>query len=618
MRSQLSWLVALTVGLIGTSAVSEAPVQAAATPIKATSAQDFSGDGKADIVAPTRDGALWLYRGNGSGGFTGTRTKIGAGWSSLDQIRLVGNWDGVAGTDLIARVPATGALRLYSGNGKGGFGKIRAIGAGWQVFTQIFSPGDWDGDGHNDLLAIVRSTGHLRMYRGNGAGGFLGSKVIGGGWTRLDGLTMTGDFDGDGLPDFLARNTVGQLLLYRGNGSGGFNATRIVGTGWSQFTSLLGVGDWSGDGHSDVLARQTDGALRLYRGNGTGGWVSPYRIIGTGWNAIRLPGETTASSMRPQPTGVVYADHVAQWNVICGSDHYLADDPIVFPGAPGASHMHTFYGNTSTNAFTTLSSLSASSPSTCGRGMGTSDLSAYWVPSLVKKNADGTLSTYKGEQSATVYYKRPGEGRGPGVLPFPKGLRMIAGNAKATSDQSLSVIAWDCGRGGLESPHMYQCAGGSSQPMVANVIFPSCWDGVHLDSADHKSHMAYAASNGNCPSGHPVSLPEVSLEIEFVGLGGGPDYSLASGGIYSMHADFFADWDNQVQNALVVSCLNGARECADMNRDGSTLFRPDYDPEPITINLNNFSTASPWDGQHLQEPTPSSSPGTMTMSAHRH
>jgi hypothetical protein len=285
---------------------------------------------------------------------------------------------------------------------------------------------------------------------------------------------------------------------------------------------------------------------------------------------------------------VVFAHHVAQWNVLCTADHFAMDDPIVFPGQPGMSHMHTFYGNTSTDAYSTVSTLSAASPSSCGRGMGTSDLSAYWVPSLMKKNADGTLSTVKTEQVTTVYYRRAGGGMGPRVHPFPRGLRMIAGNSKATSDQSLSIVQWDCGGGGVESPHMYACPGGSSASIHASLVFPSCWDGVHLDSPDHKSHMAYAARNGACPADHPVSLPEVTFEIDFRGIAGGPDYSLASGGIYSLHGDFIADWNNRVQSALVASCLNVPNECGDMNRDGRWLFRPSYDPEPIRINLNGF------------------------------
>ena len=601
---------------MATLGLSTAPAQAAAVPVDATAASDWSGDGRADVVAPSTDGTLWLYRGDGAGGFAGTRTQIGSGWTARDQVRLVGGWDGAAGSDVIARDPGTGKLWLYSGDGAGGFRQIRTIGGGWQIFSQIFSPGDWDGDGHHDLLAIVKSDGSLRMYRGDGTGGFLGMRVIGAGWARFDGLMMTGDFDGDSAPDFLARNPAkSELRLYRSNGTGGFATTRIVGTGWNIFTGLLGVGDWSGDGHSDVLARLSDGNLRMYRGNGTGGWITPYPTIGSGWNTIRLPGTgpTTSSTSLPPLGKVTFADHVAQWNVLCSNDHNAADDPILYPGQFGASHMHTFFGNKSTNAASTLASLKATT-SSCGRDMGTSDRSAYWVPSLMKKNADGTSSIVGSQQLSQIYYRRAGGGRGPGVYPFPPGLRMIAGSAKATSDQSSSIVSWSCGRGGPESPHMFRCAGGSSAPMVVSLGFPSCWDGVHLDSADHKSHMAYAASNGACPASHPVSLPELNIEVEYVNLGGGPEYFLASGGIYSFHGDFFNAWDNRVQNALVATCLNGARECANINRSGDTLFRPSYDPEPITINLNNFSSTSPWDGQSLQEPTPSPSPSTTTMS----
>ena len=33
----------------------------------------------------------------------------------------------------------------------------------------------------------------------------------------------------------------------------------------------------------------------------------------------------------------------------CDFSHRLPDDPIVFPGQPGASHSHDFTGNRSTN-----------------------------------------------------------------------------------------------------------------------------------------------------------------------------------------------------------------------------------------------------------------------------
>lgn len=48
----------------------------------------------------------------------------------------------------------------------------------------------------------------------------------------------------------------------------------------------------------------------------------------------------------------------------------------------------------------------------------------------------------------------------------------------------------------------------------AELMFPSCWDGVNLDSDDHKSHVAYPdlVINGDCPDTHPVRLPGLFYE----------------------------------------------------------------------------------------------------------
>jgi hypothetical protein len=56
----------------------------------------------------------------------------------------------------------------------------------------------------------------------------------------------------------------------------------------------------------------------------------------------------------------------------------------------------------------------------------------------------------------------------------------------------------------------YQCPNG----LRAQVWFPMCWDGVNLDSPDHKSHMAYptGVGNGNCPASHPVRIPGIFME----------------------------------------------------------------------------------------------------------
>ncbi|MGC4747263.1 DUF1996 domain-containing protein [Micromonospora sp. DT201] len=44
--------------------------------------------------------------------------------------------------------------------------------------------------------------------------------------------------------------------------------------------------------------------------------------------------------------------------------------------------------------------------------------------------------------------------------------------------------------------------------------FPDCWDGKHLDSPNHKDHVAYG--NGNaCPTSHPVRIPAITFDIQY-------------------------------------------------------------------------------------------------------
>jgi len=271
------------------------------------------------------------------------------------------------------------------------------------------------------------------------------------------------------------------------------------------------------------------------------------------------------------------------WQMLCTVDHFGANDPIVFPGQPGVSHMHSFYGNITTNANTTGASLMAN-PSSCGRGMQNSDHSGYWIPSLYKVNADGshTLVT-SSDQEMFIYYRRAGGPTGPKVTPFPPGLDMVAGNSRATSAQSSALIDWDCGGGGAMTPTIPQCANGTTATLHADVVFPSCWNGTQLDAPDHMSNMAYANSaTGACPAGYPVSLPQINFSVYYYGIAGGPQYVLSSHGPYTMHGDFFAAWDPQVQNALVGGCLNAGLDCIDVNRYGNTLQAG----ENSQINLN--------------------------------
>jgi len=232
----------------------------------------------------------------------------------------------------------------------------------------------------------------------------------------------------------------------------------------------------------------------------------------------------------------------------CRFSHRAPDDPIVFPGKPGASHDHTFVGNRTTNASSSYQLLRAGG-TTCMRP---EDTAAYWVPTLYQ-GAQAVLP-----QAATIYYRR---GTLAEVRPFPNNLRVIAGDATATSPQVMRVTFWSCGvaSGVPPSSTVPTCPDGRGSFLRLHVRFPSCWDARRLDSPDHQSHMAYAMGR-HCPSTHPVAVPAIT-QIYRYPTRGGEGFSLASGGQLSAHADFVNAWHPGTLHRLVDQCLNALVHC---------------------------------------------------------
>jgi hypothetical protein len=232
----------------------------------------------------------------------------------------------------------------------------------------------------------------------------------------------------------------------------------------------------------------------------------------------------------------------------CRFSHRSMDDPIVYPGKPGASHDHSFVGNRTTNAFSTLDSLLAGA-STCRRD---GETAAYWMPTLL---VDGTAIAPAG---ATIYYRRKTLKR---VTAPPAGFKMIAGDSMASSPQPRRVTFWNCGvQAGIPSSSTPPaCPDGQGSGLRLHIVFPACWNGSDLDSANHKSHVAYAM-RGRCPDGYDVALPEIALIYRYP-VTGAHAFELSSGSVYSAHADFFNGWDQDTLETLVNTCLNRLRRC---------------------------------------------------------
>jgi len=264
---------------------------------------------------------------------------------------------------------------------------------------------------------------------------------------------------------------------------------------------------------------------------------------------VPIAGGSESSSLSPRGTNF-FSD--------CRFSHAAPDDPIVRPGLPGASHPHAFFGNTSTDARSSLASLLGHG-TTCMRK---ADTAAYWVPALYR---NGHVVK---PLEAIIYYRIRSVDR---VHPFPPGLKIVAGNARATAPQSTRIVFWNClyPSGPLKpSVSVPECSRRRARMirrpptgyLRLNVNFPDCWDGKRLDSGDHHSHMAYS-SGLRCPASHPVKVPSLRLTVAYP-IRGGAELALASGGLYSGHADFFNAWKQGELKRLVEACAEEKKRCS--------------------------------------------------------
>jgi hypothetical protein len=247
---------------------------------------------------------------------------------------------------------------------------------------------------------------------------------------------------------------------------------------------------------------------------------------------------------------------VSEFNASCTVSHVKPDDPIVFPGMAGASHLHSFLGNDSTDANTTTDTLLANAGSSCKPG---EDHSAYWIPSLTENGK--TVEPH----GVTVYYgsrlKDP-----TATVPFPQGFRMIAGDAKRQVDtpKGASGQFWCAGAGGevgrSADGNWPVCA--KTAELTFQLTFPDCWDGVHLDSPDHKSHVGPTGPDGTCASGKfPVAIPSLSFVIGYPTSGSAAGFRLSSGNASSMHGDAFFAWADAALGHRVKDCIVQKAKC---------------------------------------------------------
>ncbi|TFE38212.1 VCBS repeat-containing protein [Streptomyces sp. ICN441] len=288
-------------------------------------AGDVTGDQVPDVYTIDPSGNLLLYaktQGTDRLHFSmaAAYSAAGDGAALLDDgywtdalISHNGDWlpgDGIQ--DLVARMP-DGKLYVYPGDGYGGFdvgqrremllpGGAPATGA----LTQILSVGDATGDGRPDLLATAGSG--LWAFTGYTGASFSGvTQLSGDDWSQRDLVQVDDVRGGAGLDLVYRTDTTGRIYLRQGKlaGAGTDLSSFAVQTaaeggvdflygsaGWhsDDVPFVLGTPDVTGDGVPDVWAVRSDGNASVYLGSGAVrlGSTAMFNVVntsvGTSWS----------------------------------------------------------------------------------------------------------------------------------------------------------------------------------------------------------------------------------------------------------------------------------------------------------------------------------------------
>ena len=308
--------------------------------------------------------------------------------------------------------------------------------------------------------------------------------------------------------------------------------------------------------------------------------ISKNMVPAVGFNSLRIK---TTTEVAPNGGG--------EFRIGCAYSHMSNDDPLVYPNQQGAAHHHTFFGNTSVNFKSDLNTFGVVGDSTCKGG--TMNRSAYWVPSMINTETNAPIVP---NGNALIYYKS-GVIDGTLIKAPPKGLRMIAGNAKATNNSVYNNSGFTCHPGAnstrtswprtMEIPSGSKCETGDD--LMFSVFFPQCWDGVNLDSPNHKDHMAYPSHRTNqlpnfyCPATHPIAIPHITVNVHYTVTStdkldkwrlASDNYTFngANAG-YSAHSDYVEGWDRTAMEGIIKNCINGKKDGhAHLLCDGRTFY----------------------------------------------
>lgn len=282
---------------------------------------DVNGDGYLDIVSVGDHGSPWInsdqhgimvWFGDGAGNWSVVQTgEFGYGGCALGDLNGDGYMDVAWGIHHDYAASGIGdkimGAALGDGTGSGWTQWDTGLASGgedWGMFATDLADFDLDGD----LDIVCESFGAdngVRVYMNHGDGTWSQQWLIDG-WNS-NFTVETGDFNADGLIDFVCTRWGTQVYFNEGDFNFTLNQAGIPGLSYIS----ADAGDFNGDGQDDIaVSLGSDSGVRVYSYNTA---TSEWEDFSTGL-----------------PSGGVYVDYV-QFGYIDGDecmDLVLYDDPV--------------------------------------------------------------------------------------------------------------------------------------------------------------------------------------------------------------------------------------------------------------------------------------------------
>ena len=275
-------------------------------------------------------------------------------------------------------------------------------------------------------------------------------------------------------------------------------------------------------------------------------------------------------------------------------------DPIITQDGLSA-HPHSFFGAFAAAPNTTYADLRATTQNT---GNVEENKSLYWHPTIYKYNKQTQKYNIQPTSLFSTYYVW----KTGAATAFPDGFKMIGGGQMEGGKEmqfAECVNPGGCPDGDCTSWNDFFPAT-TCDELEMSMRMPNCWDGVNLDSPDHRSHVAYAEGSepdGPCPASHPVQIPQIRVFTRLEPYTGG--IHTFSDGTGWFHTDYFSGWEASFLQTVLDNCENDSFDAMPTEWCETHMTFRDAPKDPSTTLVDKSKLLS-------FQPNPPFNPATIT------